>query len=123
MLDEELDAFDESHALDKHAKVNGVEVSGAMKTSGQVGFVLDRRMSAGANRTAEAEEAVEGFRWDGQQGFNHILDGDMVAGLVQLSITESSAHQETSRGRRLTQFFKLTMWLTSVRRSINAAVR
>ena len=123
MIDQELDAIDKGHVFYDHAKINGVEVPAAVKAPRQIGLGVYRCMPAGAKGTAEPEDAFEGFRGNCEQTFDYIEDGDMVARFVQLSIAEPPAHQETSLGRRLTQFFMLTIWLTSVNRSISAAVR
>jgi len=123
MIDQELDAIDKVHVFYDHAKVDSVEVPAAVKAPRQIGLGLDCRMPAGAKGTAEPEDAFERFRGNGEQSFDYMADGDMVARFVQLSIAEPPAHQETSLGRRLTQFFMLTIWLTSVNRSIRAAVR
>jgi len=123
VLDQEPDAIDKVQVLYMHAKVNGVEVFAAVKAPRQIGLWLNRGMPACAKGAAEPEDALERFRGNGEQCFDHMADWDMISHFIQLSVAELPAHREVSLGRRLTQFFILTMWLISVNRSINAAVR
>lgn len=107
--DQELNALDKIGASYQHAKINGVEVLCAVETSCKIGFGFNCGMAAGAQGAVEPEDPMKRFRGDGQKGFDHMPDGNAVADVIQLLITESCIHQVESLGRRLRQFFMLTI--------------
>jgi hypothetical protein len=55
MVFQKLNGFQEAAGGDRHDQINGVEVTPAIKTSGQVSLGICRRMKPTAKRAAESE--------------------------------------------------------------------
>ncbi len=56
MVFQKLNGFHKAARGGRHNQINGIEVEPAIKTSGQVGLRICRRMKSVANRTAESED-------------------------------------------------------------------
>jgi hypothetical protein len=56
MVFQKLNGLNEASRGGGHDQINGVEVAPAIKTSGQVGLRICRRMKAMTHRTAEPED-------------------------------------------------------------------
>jgi hypothetical protein len=72
MVFQKLNRFHEAARGDRHDQINGVEVEPAIKTSGQVGLRICRRMKPMTNRTAEPEVFFAGSRFKSQPVDNQI---------------------------------------------------
>ena len=55
-----LNGLHEASRGGRHDQVNGIKIDFAIKTSGQVGLRIGRRMKSVANRTAEPEDFFTG---------------------------------------------------------------
>jgi hypothetical protein len=60
MVFQKLNGFHEASRGGRHDQVNGIKIDFAIKTSGQVGLCIGRRMKSVANRTAEPEDFFTG---------------------------------------------------------------
>jgi hypothetical protein len=56
MVFQKLNGFHKAARGGRHNQINGVEVEPAIKTSGQVGLRICRRMKSMTNRTTEPED-------------------------------------------------------------------
>jgi len=60
MVFQKLNGLNEASRGGRHDQVNGIKIDFAIKTSGQVGLRIGRRMKSVANRTAEPEDFFTG---------------------------------------------------------------
>ncbi len=61
MFLKEFDAFDKVQFLDDDYQIDGVEVFPAEKTSGQIGFGMDRGLKFGAQGAEETKDSLNHF--------------------------------------------------------------
>ena len=69
---------------DRHHQINGIEVFLATKTSGQIGFRINRRVKFVANGTKKAKASLFVSAWDAQRVFDHYVSGDVITEAVKL---------------------------------------
>jgi hypothetical protein len=72
MVFQKLNGFHEASRGGRHDQVNGVEVELAIKTSGQVGLRIGRRMKPMTNRAAEPKDFFAVSRLKSQPVDNQI---------------------------------------------------
>jgi hypothetical protein len=72
MVFQKLNRFHEAARGDRHDQINGVEVEPAIKTSGQIGLRIGRRMKPMTNRTAEPKDFFAVSRLKSQPVDNQI---------------------------------------------------
>jgi hypothetical protein len=72
MVFQKLNGFHEASRGGRHNQVNGIKIDFAIKTSGQVGLRIGRRVKSVANRTAEPEGFFTGSPLKSQPVDNQI---------------------------------------------------
>jgi hypothetical protein len=78
MVFQKLNGFHKALRGDRHDQINGVEVEPAIKTSGQVGLRICRRMKPMTNRTAEPEDFLTVSRLNSQP-LDYQINIDVIA--------------------------------------------
>ena len=92
------DGIFEVHILNLHDEVNGVEISVAVKATGEVGFGIRRGIKGGAERAKESKSAVAFFSRKGRHCLDQPLNWDCIAQEVKFALRESlSRHVASSR--------------------------
>jgi hypothetical protein len=78
MVFQKRNGLHEASRGDRHDQINGVEVAPAVKTSGQVGLGIGRRMKPITKRTAESEDflAVSCLK---SQVLDNQINSDVIA--------------------------------------------
>ena len=110
---------------DQHHQIDGVKIFLAAKTSGQIGFRVDRSIKTVTNRAQKTEAAFCHPARDSHGFLDERPEADLIAQGIKLTAGKRSIRhvKGSSLGLKLTQFFMLITWLFSVNRSISAAVR
>lgn len=78
MVFQKLNSFHEAARGDRHNQINGVEVAPAIKTSGQIGLGICRRMIPMTKRAAEPEDFLTVSRLKSQP-LDYQINIDFIA--------------------------------------------